>query len=146
MRFVTLFLLFLLSAASTVVFAQGGPEAKDPTTNPLEWYASIGGVGAATIFLVGVYKKLLADVAYVSRVPTWMVAVLISAGLTVLCVYVFGTLPGSPLQLITQSVYNAAIASGVHGWLGNPTTTIKESSKKSLMDKPRARRTRRKGA
>lgn len=122
-------LVFLLLITSTaVMFAQGGPEAADPSTTAFQWYTSVGGVGGATIVLVQILKRALGETSYFNKVPVWAYAVTISAMLTVLCVKVFGTLPGSLGQLVTQTVINAAIATGFYEWAGNYNTTLEESA------------------
>lgn len=113
------------------VYAQGGPEPADPGTTPFAWYSSIAGIVVATTFVVSLLKRVLGGVTTLNQIPTWVYAVVVSFGLTYLCVYVFGTLPGQFWQLAWQAVYNAAIASGIYEWVARPTTTLQESALKA---------------
>jgi len=83
------------------------------------WYSSIAGIVALTIILVEVVKRSLGNVVWLSQVPTWLYAVLISAGLTAITHIWLGTLQGTDLDLFSQAVGSAAIASGIKEWVGN---------------------------
>jgi hypothetical protein len=120
----------LLLAASLLLIsapAWAQPEAAEPTT-PLQWYTSISGIGAATIFGVSMAKRALGRIEWFNRVPTWIYAVVIAFILTVLAVVVLGTLPGNVWQLAWQTVFNAAIASGVYEWMQNPVKPLGASA------------------
>ena len=83
------------------------------------WYTSIVGIVAATALIVTVLKRLLGNVAYANTVPTWIYAVIVSAGLTYLTNAVWHTLPGELWQTMMQAVGLAAMASGFYEWLNN---------------------------
>lgn len=110
------------------VFAQGGPQPDDPSTSPLQWYTSVGGVGLATLFAVSMLKRAVGTAPYFSRVPTWLYAVVVAFLLTLLCVEVLGTLPGNLWQLAWQAIYNAAIASGIYEWVNHVNKPLSESA------------------
>ena len=92
------------------------------------WYSSIAGIVALTIILVEVVKRSLGNVVWLSQVPTWLYAVLISAGLTAITHIWLGTLQGTDLDLFSQAVGSAAIASGVKEWSGNINKPLAASS------------------
>jgi hypothetical protein len=83
------------------------------------WYSSIVGIVTFTIVLVEVIKRSLGNVAWLSQVPTWFYAVLISAGLTAITHIWLGTLQGTDIELFSQAIGSAAIASGIKEWAGN---------------------------
>lgn len=119
--------VFLLTEA---VLAQGDPSPGSPES--WKWYTSVGGIGAATVLIVGVLKRLVGNVAWLMDVPTWVYAVVVSAGLTYLANVVWSTLPGDTWDLMMQAVIIAAGASGFRSWyqtggsaIGNSDTAIK---------------------
>ena len=83
------------------------------------WYSSIAGIVAFTIILVEIAKRSLGSVPWLSQVPTWLYAVLISAGLTAITHIWLGTLQGTDLDLFSQAIGSAAIASGIKEWMSN---------------------------
>ena len=83
------------------------------------WYSSIAGIVAFTIILVEVIKHSLGNVAWLSRIPTWAYAVVVSAGLTAITHIWLGTLQGTDLDLFSQAIGSAAIASGIKEWMSN---------------------------
>ena len=83
------------------------------------WYSSIAGIVAFTIILVEIAKHSLGSVPWLSQVPTWFYAVLISAGLTAITHIWLGTLQGTDIELFSQAIGSAAIASGIKEWAGN---------------------------
>jgi hypothetical protein len=93
-----------------------------------DWYSSIAGIVALTIVLVEVVKRSLGSVAWLSQVPTWIYAVLISAGLTAVTHVWFGTLQGDDLALFSQAIGSAAIASGIKEWVGNINKPLSAST------------------
>lgn len=134
---------FLL-AYTVSVLAQGGPEAADPSTTPVQWYTSIAGVGAATIAAVAAIKRYLGTREPWSKVPTWVYGVVVAFVLTLLCSQVLKTLPGEFWQLAWQAVYNAAIATGFYEIFGNVKTPLEVSAAKTLDFKGGTRMRRRK--
>ena len=84
-----------------------------------DWYSSIAGIVAFTIILVEIAKRSLGSVPWLSQVPTWFYAVLISAGLTAITHIWLGTLQGTDIELFSQAIDSAAIASGIKEWAGN---------------------------
>jgi hypothetical protein len=112
------FFIIALTLFASAAFAQG-PEPQDPTTSPIQWYASASGVLAATMFGVSMVKRLFGESESINKIPTWVFAAVIGGALTAFCAFVLGTLPGEPLQLIWQSIFNAASASGVYEWINH---------------------------
>lgn len=94
----------------------------------LNWYTSVTGIVAATIFLVSMLKRALGNVPYANTVPTWLYAVAISSVLTALTNYVWHTLPGNLWQNMMQAVMMAGNASGFYEWLQTPTKPLAESA------------------
>ena len=84
-----------------------------------DWYSSIAGVVALTIILVEVIKRSLGNIPWLSRIPTWAYAVVVSAALTATTHIWFGTLQGNDLELFSQAIGSAAIASGIKEWVSN---------------------------
>jgi len=119
-------LAMILLAIASPAFAQ--PEPADPGTSPTEWYTSIAGVVAATVFLVSGAKRVFGNMPFMATIPTWLYAVVIALGLTYVCSQVLGTLPGVFWQLAWQAVQNAAIATGVYEWFNNGTKPIWQSA------------------
>lgn len=117
-------ILFLFALVPATLFAQ--PTATEPTT-PLQWYSTVAGVVAATLLGVSILKRALGNVSGINQVPTWMFAVAVSALLTFLTNRVWKTLPGELWQLMMQSVFMAAAASGFYEWLNGPTKTLQHS-------------------
>jgi hypothetical protein len=93
-----------------------------------DWYSSIAGIVALTIILVEIVKRSLGSVPWLSRVPTWLYAVVVSAGLTAITHIWFGTLQGNDLELFSQAIGSAAIASGIKEWVGNINKPLSASS------------------
>jgi hypothetical protein len=93
-----------------------------------DWYSSIAGIVALTIVLVEIVKRSLGSVAWLSQVPTWLYAVLISAGLTAVTHIWLGTLQGTDLDLFSQAIGSAAIASGIKEWLSNINKPLSAST------------------
>ena len=92
------------------------------------WYSSIAGIVALTIILVEVVKRSLGNVAWLSQVPTWLYAVLISAGLTAIAHIWLKTLPGTDIDLYSQAVGSAALASGIKEWVANINKPLSAST------------------
>ena len=115
-------LVFVFLVAVVPAFAQELAVADD--TSPFNWYTSVAGVVAATIFGVTVLKRALGNVQYVNTVPTWVYAVLISGILTFVTNRVWGTLPGDLWQTMMQAVMMAGAASGFYDWLREPTKPL----------------------
>ena len=92
------------------------------------WYSSIAGIVALTIILVEVVKRSLGNVAWLSQVPTWLYAVLISAGLTAVTHIWLGTLQGTDIDLFSQAIGSAAIASGIKEWISNVNKPLSASA------------------
>lgn len=97
----------------------------------LNWYTSIAGVVAVTMLLVSVLKRAFGNRPYINTVPTWLYAVVISGGLTVLTSHVWGTLQGDLWQNLMQAIGMAAMASGFYEWLNAPTKPLAESAIKA---------------
>jgi hypothetical protein len=93
-----------------------------------DWYSSIAGIVALTIILVEIAKRSLGGVPWLSHVPTWLYAVLISAGLTAITHVWLGTLHGTDLDLFSQAIGSAAIASGIKEWVGNINKPLSAST------------------
>ncbi|MEN6605900.1 MAG: hypothetical protein ABFD60_01555 [Bryobacteraceae bacterium] len=94
----------------------------------LTWYTNVVGIVAVTIFVIEVMKRLLGDVAFVKRFPTWLYAVLVAGILTEFAHAVLHTLQGDNMQLLTQSVMLAAGASGFKEWFSNANKPLSASS------------------
>jgi hypothetical protein len=92
------------------------------------WYSSIVGIVTFTIVLVEIVKRSLGQIAWLSQVPTWLYAVLISAGLTAITHVWFGTLQGDDLALFSQAIGSAAIASGIKEWVSNVNKPLSAST------------------
>lgn len=125
-----LLLCVLMLFVSPILLAQGGPEPVDSTTSPLEWYTSLSGVALATTFGVSMLKRLLGNVNGLNQIPTWVYAGLVGAALTSFAAFVLETLPGEPIQLIWQSIFNATSASGIYEWVHHSNDTLKQSAHK----------------
>jgi len=92
------------------------------------WYTSVTGVVAVTIGAVTLLKRAFGNVPYVNTVPTWVYAVVISAGLTGVTNYLWHTLPGDLWQNVMQAVMMAASASGFYEWLKEPGKPLAASA------------------
>jgi hypothetical protein len=121
-------LVCAIGACPAILAAQSGPQPADPKTNPLEWYLSVSGVTAATVFGVSLAKQFLGGVPWFNKIPTWLYAAVVGLVLTALCVFVFGTLPGNPWQLLWQGVVNGATSSGIYEWLNHTGTPLHASA------------------
>lgn len=96
------------------------------------WYTTTAGIAVAAIFFVNVAKKLLINVSYVNKIPTWVFCTLVAFVLTYFANQQWHTLPGdSWLILAMQSVVSAGLASGFWEWYNNTTTTLRETAIKS---------------
>ena len=92
------------------------------------WYSSIAGIVAFTIILVEIAKHSLGSVPWLSRIPTWAYAVVVSAALTFITHVWLGRLQGDDLDLFSQAIGSAALASGIKEWLSNITKPLSASS------------------
>jgi len=93
------------------------------------WYTSVAGIVAATIFVVSILKRALGNLRGFNAVPTWLYACVISGTATYLCVAVWKTMPGPLWQLVIQAVFMAAAASGFYEWYNNGNKTLAASAK-----------------
>jgi hypothetical protein len=96
-----------------------------------EWYGSITGIVAATIFLVSLCKRALGNVDLFRKMPTWLYAVVIAVSLTAFCVYVIETMTGSFWNLAWQAVSNAAVSSGIYEWVKHIDKPLEASARSS---------------
>lgn len=92
------------------------------------WYTSTGGIVAATIILVEILKRFAGNWPWFGRVPTWLYAVAMSAGLTVAANLWWHTLTGDVYELVTQVIVAAALASGFKEWSSNATKPLSAST------------------
>jgi hypothetical protein len=81
-----------------------------------EYLGSVAGIVGSTIVLVGIAKRALGNVAWLRAVPTWICAVVVAAGLTVLARFALGVIQGDGWELVLQAVVAAAMASGFRDW------------------------------
>ena len=93
-----------------------------------DWYSSITGIVALTIIFVEVIKRSLGSVPWLSRVPTWAYAVVVSAALTAITHVWLGRLQGDDLELFSQAIGSAALASGIKEWASNITKPLSAST------------------
>lgn len=99
-----------------------------PIMGDLNWYSSVTGIVVAVIVIVEILKRFLGNIPWFGKVPTWVYAVLLSIALTMICHLWLKTLPGSDLELLTQAVVMAAIASGFKEWLANVNKPMSAST------------------
>ena len=92
------------------------------------WYSSIVGIVTFTIVLVEVIKRGLGNVPFLAHIPTWLYATLVSAALTFITHVWFGTLQGNDLELFSQAIGSAAIASGIKEWISNVNKPLSASA------------------
>lgn len=81
-------------------------------TNPMNYLMSVGGIVALTIGIVHIIKRDLGRVRYLQDVPTWVYAMLVSAGLTYTAHALLRTIEGDLTALIVQAALQALMASG----------------------------------
>jgi hypothetical protein len=93
----------------------------------MESLGTSAGIVASTLILVEVFKRLFVSVESVKEIPTWMVAVVISASLTLIA-FLLKAFDGSVLDFGIETVKNAAIAGGFYSWLREPLDPIKKST------------------
>lgn len=108
-----LVIMFFGVAFSATLFAQ----ELAPVADPLAWFTSVTGVVAGTAFIVAILKRALANVSGLNAVPTWVYAVAVAFGLTLVGGFITKTLPGSVWQNAAQAVIWAASASGIYEWV-----------------------------
>lgn len=96
------------------------------------WYTSVAGIVAAAILIINILKRALVNVPAINKIPTWFMVVIVAFVLTYLANMVWHTLPGDNwLQLVMQSVLTAAVASGFWEWMGEATTTLRQTAIRS---------------
>jgi hypothetical protein len=93
-----------------------------------QWYGSVTGIVAATIVVVEILKRFFGNTAYMQRVPTWLYAIGISSALTACAHYWWQVLPGNDLDLFTQAIMLAAVASGFKEWFTNVNKPLSAST------------------
>jgi hypothetical protein len=93
-----------------------------------DWYSSIAGIVAATIVLVEILKHFCGNLPWFGKVPTWLYAVGIAIALTMVAHMGLKTLAGNDLELLTQAVMLAAVASGFKEWISNGTKPLSAST------------------
>ncbi len=98
----------------------------------LSWYTSIAGIVTVAILAINVLKKLLINVDYINKIPTWILVVIVAEILTFICNRLWNTLPGDNYRdLFLQALVYAAAASGFWEWLGELNTTIRQTAIRS---------------
>tara|TARA_Y100000310_G_scaffold345571_1_gene466747 strand:- start:2286 stop:2597 length:312 start_codon:yes stop_codon:yes gene_type:complete len=92
---------------------------------------SMSGIIGATLIILQILKKLMAEVDGLKVVPIWVYGVAISAGLTVLASKVLNILPGDNLlSLVWQAALLAASSSGFYEWIKDPKASPELSAAK----------------
>lgn len=122
MRMLLTLFIFMLAGpamAQDLLPVEGGvvvPPVIDPGA-----LGTISGIVAATLLLVEIIKRAGQDLPFIRAVPVWVIAVLVSIGLTYLGNRILSTLEGDLPTLLWTAALSAASASGIHTWLRKPT-------------------------
>jgi hypothetical protein len=88
--------------------------------------ASVTGVVGVSLFVIEILKRAFRNVPAFSKVPVFVYAIVISAGLAFIANKLFHTADGSPLlagnvwNIIWASIIAAMGSSGFYTWLRNP--------------------------
>jgi hypothetical protein len=91
-------------------------------------FASIGGIVIATMVIVQILKRAIGTTSTAAgAVPTWIYAVIVATGLTLLARFGLGTLAGDWWTLVVQAICNAAIAGGFYSWMQTGSAGIEQS-------------------
>ena len=93
-------------------------------------FSSLSGIVASTMVAVEIIKRLLGNVPRLRRLPTWIYAVLVSAGLTAASAAAgWLTEPGPWYAVALKAVGLAATASGFWTWLREPGDQLQDSDR-----------------
>jgi len=97
--------------------------------NNLQDLTSLSGIVVATLIILQILKKLMAEVDGLKVVPIWVYGVTVSVGLTVFANRVLKILPGDDLlPLVWQAALLAASASGFYEWIKAPKASPEMSA------------------
>lgn len=96
--------------------------------DPTQALTSVVGIVALTIAIVHIIKRDLGDTPYLARVPSWIYAMAVSAGLTWLSHAVFHKIEGELAPLLGQTVIQALLAAGAIDTWKNRAKPIAETS------------------
>jgi len=96
-----------------------------------EQLGTITAIVALALGFVQVLKMLLMKykVGIVNSLPTWLICVGVSMGLTLLANLVLKTLPGQWYDLLWQAALAAGTASGFYSWFAKPMDSPEKKSK-----------------
>jgi hypothetical protein len=127
-----LFPAFLFAQPTDVGTLSDGQPSPMPGS---EWFANAASISAATVFLVSAIKRGAGTAPIFSQIPTWLYAIVISMGLTLIARNVFGTLQGPLWEVLITGAIAAATASGAREWVtsGNFSKTLGQSLRTSKL-------------
>lgn len=100
-----------------------------PDPVPFEQLSSITSIIATTLIVVQMIKRFGYRTPFIQSIPTWLIAISVSAALTTVANMVLGVLEGNLPELLWQAALNAGAASGFYTWLHNPSDNPAKAAK-----------------